>query len=177
MYINRKGTLQGVYQIDITWFEERKKFKIRKVTKRKLTFMENCFNGKISYSEFNLMRVNSLDIYYKVDEEFKKKHPEYEMLNKKSQELYNKSETAKRIFANSYSGFSDMMEASQNKTINGYGHGLSYWNHSSMRGTEAFAEIYAALTVEDKRPLELMTKYCPKSVEIVKELLSKKVDY
>lgn len=50
MYINRKGTLQGVYQIDITWFEERKKFKIRKVTKRKLTFMENCFNGKISYT-------------------------------------------------------------------------------------------------------------------------------
>ena len=38
MYINRKGTLQGVYQIDITWFEERKKFKIRKVTKRKLSW-------------------------------------------------------------------------------------------------------------------------------------------
>ena len=38
MYINRKGTSQTVYQIDITWFEERKEFKIRKVTKRKLTF-------------------------------------------------------------------------------------------------------------------------------------------
>lgn len=50
MYINRKGTLQAMYQIDITWFEERKNFKIRKVIKRKLTFMENCFNGKISYT-------------------------------------------------------------------------------------------------------------------------------
>lgn len=50
MYINRKGTLQAMYQTDITWSEERKNFKIRKVIKRKLTFMENYFNGKISYT-------------------------------------------------------------------------------------------------------------------------------
>lgn len=50
MYINRKGTLQAMYQTDITWFEERKNFKIRKVIKRELTFMENCFNRKISYT-------------------------------------------------------------------------------------------------------------------------------
>lgn len=70
-----------------------------------------------------------------------------------------------------YGDLSDMCEGTLYKSICNMGHGVGYWNDRA-RGKEAFAEIMSAKATNPES-LELLKKYCPKTIEIFDEIIEK----